>query len=96
MLYSLHCTICNVKVPFGDTATIRVHESAPGTRRVFDPRMKAICSTDLVVMREADINKEKMTVRERKPIFVAACNMADDPKLVLIQHTKATTSKFLE
>jgi hypothetical protein len=35
------------------------------------------CFTDPVVVREGDAQETPMIVREHKPIFVAACNMAD-------------------
>jgi hypothetical protein len=90
-LYITQCTICNVKVPLGDTRKGMLRNEFHNRHRCFCGNKKKLliaekskyyiwdmeCFTDPVVVREMAIDQEPMIVREHKPIFVAACNMAD-------------------
>jgi hypothetical protein len=90
-LYITRCTVCDVKVPLGDTRKGMLKHEFQNRHRCVCGNKKKLkiaeessyfiwdmeCFTDPVVVREGSPHEETMVVREHKPIFVAACNMAD-------------------
>jgi hypothetical protein len=90
-LYITHCTICNEKVRLGDTRKGMLKHEFQNRHRCICGNKKKLkiaeessyyiwdmeCFTDPVVVREGSPHEEAMVVREHKPIFVVACNLAD-------------------